>query len=132
HVRKAMNYAIARSSLLPSFEKAGTGAAAITHVGLDSEENNLLLNFDPFRASTGDLQAARDEMSQSKYDSDHDGTCDAAVCRVLRLLVPGGEDGRVEAAKEVAAQLAGIGMQVRAEVQNGDTFYSTYRDPRVH
>jgi peptide/nickel transport system substrate-binding protein len=132
HVRKAVNYIIARSSLLPSFEEAGTAAAPITHVGLDSEENNLLLNFDPFRASTGDLQAARNEMALSRYDSDHDGKCDAPACHGLRLLVAEGDDGRVDASKEVAAQLAGIGMQVRAEVQDRDTFYSTYHDPSAH
>src|SRR5207249_1163497 len=108
HVRKAMNYAIARKRLLPAYEKAGMGAVPSTHIGLDSEENNLLLNFDPFRASSGDLQAAKEEMARSKFDRDHDGKCDAAVCRGLRLLVNERDDGRVGAARAMTAQLDAI------------------------
>jgi peptide/nickel transport system substrate-binding protein len=132
HVRKAMNYAIARSSLLPVYEEAGTKTQPSTHIGLDSEENNLLLNFDPFRASPGDLSAAGQEMALSKYDSDHDGKCDAPVCRGLRLIVNDMDDGGAEAAGVVADQLRAIGLEVRVVVQDRDTFYSTYLTPQAH
>jgi peptide/nickel transport system substrate-binding protein len=132
HVRKAMNYAIARSSVVPAYQKAGAKAIPSTHIGLDSEENNLLLNFDPFRASSGDLQAARKEMALSKYDADQDGRCDAPACQRLRLLVDDRDDGRVEAARDVAAQLAVIGMPVRVDVQDQDTFFSTFGKPEAH
>jgi ABC-type transport system substrate-binding protein len=132
HVRRAMNYAVARSSILPAYRQAGTEAIPSTHIGLDSEENNLLLNFDPFRASSGDLQAARDEMAQSRYDADQDGKCDAAVCHRLTLLVNEQDDGRGAAANDVASKLRAIGIAVRVEVQDPETFYSTFGKPEAH
>jgi peptide/nickel transport system substrate-binding protein len=132
HVRKALNFAIGRNALLPSFEKAGTAAAPITHVGLDSEENNLLLNFDPFGASTGNLAAAKEEMAQSRYDSDHDGTCDASVCRGIQVVVRKDFGGVAGAARQMAKQVAPLGVQLDVHAQDGDTFNSTYRDPEAH
>jgi hypothetical protein len=48
-------------------------------------ENALLRTYDPYPSSGdgGDLEGARDEMRQSAYDADGDGTCDAAVCSNL-------------------------------------------------
>jgi peptide/nickel transport system substrate-binding protein len=132
HVRRAINYAIARGSLLPSFAQAGKAAVATTHIGLDSEENNLLLNFDPFHVSTGDPQEAKAEMSRSKYDADHDGRCDTKACSELQLMVPKIDDGRDEAARAIAAQLHAIGLRVEVVVQDPETYGSAYRDPRAH
>ena len=74
----------------------------------------------------GDAQpgtkAAKEEMARSKFDRDHDGKCDAAVCRGLRLLVNERDDGRVGAARAMTAQLDAIGMRVKVDVQDQDTF----------
>ena len=41
----------------------------------------------------GDVEAAKAEMAQSKYDTDQDGTCDAAPCKnvinINRNFAPG-------------------------------------------
>src|SRR5262249_9448736 len=81
-VRKAVSYAIDKRRLLA----IGGGPIAgqiVGHVGLDSAEQNLLLGYDPYR-SAGErcsVALARGEMRRSRYDGNHDGVCDAAVCR---------------------------------------------------
>src|SRR5205085_11593660 len=87
HVRKAINLAIPRDQLLPALARAGFDGVSDRHIGLDSEENNLLLNFDPYSVAKGDLAASRREMRRSRYDTNHDGRCDAPACRGLVLWV---------------------------------------------
>ncbi|MEA2508663.1 MAG: peptide/nickel transport system substrate-binding protein [Actinomycetota bacterium] len=132
HVRRAMNFAIARAPLLPYWNKAQLPAVAQTHVGLDDEESNLLLNFDPFHASSGDLKAAKREMAQSRYDTNHDGRCDAPQCRNILLWADTSRPGAVPTARKVARDLKRIGMGVRVYTPNAQKFGSSYGDPSVH
>ncbi len=132
HVRRAMNYAVSRDDVAAIYRRAGQGATAATHIGLDSEEDNLLLNFDPYHAVTGDVAAAKQEMSRSSYDRNADGTCDVPACDGIRLLVRDDQPGDAAAARKVAADLAAIGLNVRVLVQDRDTFNSTYGQPRAH
>jgi peptide/nickel transport system substrate-binding protein len=132
HVRRAMNFSIARQPLLHYWNKAGFPAVPETHVGLDDEENNLLLNFDPYHASTGHLKTARREMARSRYDSNHDGRCDAPVCRSIRLWADRAQPWTVPAARTIASDLKRIGLRVRVYVPNLQRFGSSYGDPSVH
>ena len=82
HVRRAVNYAIDKEGLRqlrggPLFgELAG-------HIMVDSLQDNLLAGFDPYATDdgAGDLEAAKAEMAQSKYDGDGDGVCDDPSAR---------------------------------------------------
>ena len=53
------------------------------HIMVNSLENNLLADYDPYATpnSAGDINAAKEEMKQSAYDSDGDGVCDDPVCK---------------------------------------------------
>jgi peptide/nickel transport system substrate-binding protein len=129
HVRRAMNFAVARQPLLRLWDRAGLRAVVATHIGLDSEENNLLLNFDPYHAATGDVDLARREMAKSRYDRNKDGRCDARVCRRLLFIAREDQPAQPKAAMNVAKQLATIGIDVRVEVPPVGKFISTYGSP---
>jgi ABC-type transport system substrate-binding protein len=79
------------------------------HVFPDSLTQGLLVGYDPFasRGHTGDLARARTEMSASRYDSDGDGLCDAAVCRGIRMPAQDGPLGDA-----IAQDLGRIGLQL--------------------
>ncbi|MEA2486082.1 MAG: peptide/nickel transport system substrate-binding protein [Actinomycetota bacterium] len=132
HVRRAINLAIARQPLLQYWNKADLPAIAQSHIGLDDEENNLLLNFDPYHASTGDLKAARREMASSRYDSNHDGRCDRPACKNVRLWADRTQPASVLTARKVARDLKRIGLGVRVYLPNSQKFGSAYQDPKIH
>jgi peptide/nickel transport system substrate-binding protein len=129
HVRRAMSFAIARRPLLHFWNKADLPAVPQTHIGLDDQENNLLLNFDPYHAATGDLHEARREMARSRYDSDHDGRCDVSVCRGILLWVREDQREQVAAARKVARDLKLVGIDVSVHPWKDEL--DVYGDPTL-
>jgi peptide/nickel transport system substrate-binding protein len=73
HVRKALNYAIDKTALVPVF-RAMTTSTPATHLATDGVEGNLLRNYAPYGTGVGDLEAAHREIAQSRYDGDGDGS----------------------------------------------------------
>jgi peptide/nickel transport system substrate-binding protein len=132
HVRRAINFAIARRPLLRFWNNKDLPAVPQTHVGLDDQENNLLLNFDPYHAATGDLKAARREMSRSRYDSNHDGRCDGSVCRHILVWARTDKPEQVAAAGQVARDLRRIGLELRVHKVNPNDLGPVYGDPGLH
>jgi hypothetical protein len=126
HVRRAINFAIGRADVAGAFRQAGRAAVVSTHIGLDSQEDNLLATFDPFHAATGDLAAAKSEMAQSPYDHDHDGVCDDPACSGIELVGTTFHPGEVEAAHLVAADLEPIGLGVRVKALDPDHYFGLY------
>jgi ABC-type oligopeptide transport system substrate-binding subunit len=61
HVRRAINFAIDKNRLRPILKRYVTNSSIATHLGLDSEEENLLQNYAPFGDGSGDLEAAKAE-----------------------------------------------------------------------
>jgi peptide/nickel transport system substrate-binding protein len=115
HVRRAVNLAIDRQAALDSLGGSDEGQVA-GHIAVDSLENDLLLNFDPYRTpgEHGDMSRARAEMAQSRYDSNHDGICDAPACEgVVALTLD--SPIMVAASKAIARNLRGIGVDIRVE-----------------
>jgi peptide/nickel transport system substrate-binding protein len=127
YVRRAMNYAVDREALVTPFRSRAL-AVPIEHIALDSQENNTLLNFDPWESgSVGSLGAARAEMAQSKYDSDHDGVCDARSCSGIELVVLSRPPAWAAVARGIAADVRPIGLDVRV-VRDDDLFYKTFAE----
>jgi ABC-type transport system substrate-binding protein len=115
HVRRAVNLAVDRQAVLDLSGERGQAQVA-GHIAPDSLENNLLLNFDPYGTTGehGDLARTRAEMARSRYDRNHDGMCDAHACHGLLALTIQNPDF-VAASKEVAKDLAPIGIDIRVE-----------------
>lgn len=82
HVRKAINYAVNKARLIEISGGRGVAQPA-THLILDSLQDNLLLDYDPYETpeAAGDPEAAAAEMALSGYDKDGDGRCDHRACR---------------------------------------------------
>jgi peptide/nickel transport system substrate-binding protein len=87
HVRKAANLVMDKEGLQRAWGGPSQGEIA-THIVPDVMLEGLLDDYDPYPSENhaGDLDAAKEEMRQSKYDSDGDGVCDSDVCEnVLHL-----------------------------------------------
>jgi peptide/nickel transport system substrate-binding protein len=82
HVRKAVNYVLDKDGLLRAWGGPTQGEIA-THIIPDTMLNDTLADYDPYPSENfrGDVEAAKEEMSQSEYDTDQDGICDADVCK---------------------------------------------------
>jgi peptide/nickel transport system substrate-binding protein len=111
HVRRAISLAIDRAALADARRKIqGQEGDVFRHAFLDSLEDNLLLNYDPYRTEgdRGDSVAAKAEMALSTYDANGDGTCDGRTCHVVALVRA--TDVHRALAAEIAADLAPLGI----------------------
>jgi peptide/nickel transport system substrate-binding protein len=82
HVRKAANWIMDKEGLRRA--RGGSSAGDIAHhIVPDLMFGNELEDYKPYgtEGDAGDLEKAKEEMAQSKYDSDKDGLCDAPECR---------------------------------------------------
>ncbi len=124
HVRKAVNYVMDKAAL----QKAWGGP---THgqIATSIEPPTVLAttaDYDPYPSPNheGDVQAAMDEMKQSKYDTNGDGKCDASVCNnvlmINRNYAPWTDMGPV-----IQNSLAQIGINVKIRELDSSTAYTT-------
>lgn len=111
-VRKALNLVIDRQTLRPILTRFVSTANVSTHIGLDSVESNLLLNYAPYGGGQGATQQAKAEMAKSRYDSNGDGKCDAAACKRVVLVYPGADRARRGMADAIKADAAPLGIHV--------------------
>jgi peptide/nickel transport system substrate-binding protein len=116
HVRKAANLIMDKSGLLRVVGGPLKGAVA-EHIvpplllgGLNAGE------FDPYATPdhAGDLELAKAEMKQSKYDTNQDGICDAKVCEDV-LNVSRQTDPFPDMNPIIEASLKKIGIMVKSK-----------------
>lgn len=83
HVRKAVNLVMDKEGMRRAWGGPVTGDIA-THITPPSvtQGHPTAEEYDPYPSEgfAGDEEAAKEEMSQSKYDSDGDGVCDDPSC----------------------------------------------------
>lgn len=88
HVRKALNLALDKDGMrrLRGGELFGDLAG---HIIVDSLLNNQLKDYDPYATPNGqgDINAAKEEMKQSKYDTNGDGVCDDPSCKDILTFI---------------------------------------------
>jgi peptide/nickel transport system substrate-binding protein len=126
-VRKAVNYVIDKAELIELSGGPLAGEVA-GHIVLNSLEDNLLLSYDPYATpgSAGDVERARAQMRESRYDTDGDGRCDDPVCEAVPgiafLINP-------EMATSVAADLAEIGIQADIVPMPPQEAFTRWSDP---
>ncbi len=81
HVRKALNLVMDKDGLRTAWGGPIFGEIA-NHILPETMLPGLLTDYNPYPSdnSTGDVEAAKEEMMQSKYDTDGDGVCDGPEC----------------------------------------------------
>jgi peptide/nickel transport system substrate-binding protein len=86
HVRRAINFVIDRQALLKSRGGIAAGTVA-THIAPNDMLQDRLKGYAPYGAyGLGNLAKAKAEMRLSRYDSNHDGICDAKACSNIYAL----------------------------------------------
>jgi peptide/nickel transport system substrate-binding protein len=119
HVRKAMNWIADKAALRQIFGGPLTGKIA-GHIVPDSIFDNQLAEYDPYGTpgDHGDVAKAKAAMKGSKYDTKHDGTCSAAACHDVLLLVDSASSYQ-RMLPVVQADAAKIGITFHVSVVNG-------------
>ncbi len=132
HIRKAVNLALDKDGMrtLRGGESVGEIAG---HVMVDSLENNLLKDYDPYATpnNAGDINAAKDEIKQSKYDSNGDGVCDASVCKNI-LAITDEADPYPKQAALIQQNLQPLGLTLDVKSFERTTMYAKCNDPSAH
>jgi peptide/nickel transport system substrate-binding protein len=131
HVRRAANYAINKARVV---ELAG-GSFMVRpahHLVPDAMEDNLLSDYRPYDTpgNAGDLQAAKAEMAQSRYDTDRDGVCDASECDEVLVLARAAPFPPI--AEAVRDDLAQIGIGLELDARGNEEFFNVFFDPANH
>ncbi len=124
HVRKAANLVVDKAALLQATGGPTSGVVATT-----IEPPAVLPDtgtFDPYPTpdSAGDVDAAKAEMAQSRYDSDGDGLCDDPVCDNV-LLINRNYDPWTQYSPIMQDNLSQIGINLKVRELDVSTAYTT-------
>ena len=132
HVRKAFNLALDKAGMLTLRGGELHGEIA-GHIMVNSLENNLLADYDPYATpnSAGDINAAKEEMKQSAYDSDGDGVCDDSVCKDI-LAVTDEADPFPDQAALIQQNMDPLGLTFDVKSFERTTMYSKCNEPEAH
>jgi peptide/nickel transport system substrate-binding protein len=114
HVRRAVNWVVSREALRKAWGGASAGDIA-THIAPNAILNNKLADYAPFGSGTGNLAKAKAEMKLSKYDSNHDGICDASACKSIYTLTSGVAVDKAMI-PSFSADLKSIGLNIKDRV----------------
>jgi peptide/nickel transport system substrate-binding protein len=126
HVRKAANLIMDKAALVQAWGGATSGVAA-THVAPPTVLNNTLgQDYDPYATPDfkGDEAKAKDEMKQSKYDSNKDGVCDTPQCKNL-IMINRNVKPWTDSEPIVQSSLAKIGIEVKPRELASSAAYTT-------
>jgi peptide/nickel transport system substrate-binding protein len=120
-VRKAASYAIDKQALLRAW--GGTIAGTIaTHIMPPTVLHDRLgADYNPYPF---DVNKAKEEMKQSKYDSNKDGVCDASACKNL-VMINRNVSPWTTMEPVVVSSLQKIGIQVKPRELTSSAAYTT-------
>jgi peptide/nickel transport system substrate-binding protein len=132
HVRKALNFAVDKAGLLQIRGGPLFGEPA-QHIMYDSILNNLLADFAPYQTPNdqGDIEAAKAEMAQSKYDTDGDGVCDDPVCENI-VAATDEADPYPDQAALFQQNVDPLGITLDITSFERTTMYDKCNDPGAH
>ena len=128
HVRKAVNWAFDKQGFRQLRGGPSTGEIA-GHIFVNSLQDNLLADYDPYLTpnASGDVEKAKEEMAQSKYDTDQDGVCDAPECSDI-LTITDREDPYPEQSALLIQFLEPIGLTLNVKQLERSTMYNKCND----
>ena len=125
HVRRAMNFALNKEAMHKIAGGDTTGLVA-THIFPPTVLPFDPADYDPYPSTNfgGDIAAAKAEMKLSKYDTNHDGICDAPVCKNV-LMISRSTPPRVLYIPVIQASAAAIGITFKPRELDTGTAYQT-------
>ena len=130
NIRKAVNQAINKDTLRTIRGGPTTGEIA-THVLPPEMTGGTPTNteYDPYPSTDfqGDIEAAKEFIKESKYDSDGDGECDDPVCKDI-LFLTRNSPPQVEQAPAIEEQLAPLGLTFNIRELDTSTAYTQLGD----
>jgi peptide/nickel transport system substrate-binding protein len=128
HVRKAINWAFDKQGFRQLRGGPSVGELA-GHIFVNSLQNDLLADYDPYETpnGSGDIEAAKEEMGQSAYDTDGDGVCDDPVCKDI-LTVTDREDPYPEQSALLQQFLEPLGITLDVKQLERGTMYNQCND----
>ena len=131
-VRKAVSWAFDKQGFRQLRGGPTTGEIA-GHVFVDSLEDNILAEYDPYATpnASGDVDKAKEEMKNSKYDTDGDGVCDDPVCENI-LTITDREDPYPEQSNLLQQFLEPLGLTLDVKQLERGTMYNKCNDANSH
>jgi peptide/nickel transport system substrate-binding protein len=131
NIRKAVNVAINKDQLRRIRGGPTTGDIA-THI-LPPEMTGggpTNTDYDPYESNAdfqGDVDAAKEFIKQSKYDSDQDGVCDADACKDVVFLTRS-TPPQVDQAPAIEESLAPLGLTFKIKELDTSGAYTAIAD----
>lgn len=132
HVRRALNLAMDLDGI-----RRVWGGPAVGEIPTDVLPDTLLADrltsdrYTPLQEAPfdGDVDAARAEMALSRYDTDHDGVCDAAACRGIHGVTLDVSPWR-EMTPVIRASAARVGVYLSLQALPAASAYALSGNPR--
>lgn len=131
-VRRAASYVMDKAGLLTLRGGPEFGEIA-DHIVPNDMLGDTLDAFDPYPSpgGHGDLAKAKQMMMHSRYDTKHNGLCDAPACKNV-LTVIDETDPYPGQAQLIDQDLSRIGITLDIKSMQRTTMYSTCDDPTKH
>jgi peptide/nickel transport system substrate-binding protein len=127
HVRKAANWVMDKQGILQAWGGSTIGEIAthnIPPIVLGGKLPASEYNPYPSEGNRGDEAKAKEEMKQSKYDTDKDGVCDAAACSNL-VMINRNVNPWTDSEAVVVSSLEKIGIKVKPRQLASSAAYTT-------
>jgi len=126
HVRKAANWVMDKAGILQAWGGTTLGDIATHNIPPIVLGDKLGADYNPYASpdNKGDEAKAKEEMKQSKYDSNKDGVCDADACKNL-VMINRNVTPWTDAEPVVVASLQKIGIEVKPRELASSAAYTT-------
>jgi peptide/nickel transport system substrate-binding protein len=126
HVRKAANWVMDKAGILQAWGGSTFGEIATHNIPPIVLGDKLGSDYNPYpsEGNRGDEAKAKEEMKQSKYDTNKDGVCDAKECSNL-VMINRNTPVFADSEAVVVSSLAKIGIKVKPRELASSAAYTT-------
>ncbi len=133
NVRRAVNLVLDKASLIRIAGGEEVFGSPFGHIIDDSLLGGMLADYDPYGTpdQTGDVEAAKEAMRESRYDTDGDGVCDAPECEDV-VVVNDEADPYPALARVIRQNFEEIGISLDIGQFEFGTFIERCEHPAEH
>ena len=126
HVRKAANWVMDKAGILQAWGGSTFGDIATHNIPPIVLDDKLTADYNPYgtEGNRGDEAKAKEEMKQSKYDTNKDGVCDAKECSNL-VMINRNTPTFADSEAVVVSSLNKIGIKVKPRELASSAAYTT-------